>query len=119
MKVTMNGVDVTDVSRSFTSDEWDKLRVVGGHTYVYQRREYLSGRGGRDGRSGQRGRAAGRGDRSGERPSGTDDVPRIVGATNTSTDIVEYNALSSSNASQSTSDRGGQNGGRFGPRRAN
>lgn len=119
MKVTMNGVDVTDVSRSFTSDEWDKLRVVGGHTYVYQRREYLSGRGGRDGRSGQRGRAAGRGDRSGERPSGTDDVPRIVGATNTSTDIVEYNASSSSNASQSTSDRGGQNGGRFGPRRAN
>jgi hypothetical protein len=40
MKVTVNGVDVTDVPRNFTSDEWDKLRVVGGHTYVYQRREY-------------------------------------------------------------------------------
>ena len=37
-KLTMNGVDVTDVSRNFTSDEWEKLKIVGGHTYVYQRR---------------------------------------------------------------------------------
>jgi hypothetical protein len=38
--ITMNGVDVTDVTdvtRNYTSDEWDKLRQVGGHTYVYQR----------------------------------------------------------------------------------
>jgi hypothetical protein len=40
----MNGVDVTDISRNFTSDKWDKLRACGGHTYVAQRREYLSGR---------------------------------------------------------------------------
>jgi hypothetical protein len=32
-KVTMNGVDdVTDVTRNFTADDWDKLRAVGGHT---------------------------------------------------------------------------------------
>ena len=36
-KVIMNGVDVTDVTRNFTADDWDKLRSVGGHTYVYQR----------------------------------------------------------------------------------
>jgi hypothetical protein len=40
-RVVMNNVDVTDVSRSFTSDEWEKLKQVGGHTYVYQRREFL------------------------------------------------------------------------------
>jgi hypothetical protein len=33
----MNGVDVTDVTRNFTADDWDKLRAVGGHTYVNQR----------------------------------------------------------------------------------
>ena len=42
MKVIMNGVDVTDISRNFTSDEWEKLRACGGHTYVAQRREYIS-----------------------------------------------------------------------------
>jgi hypothetical protein len=43
MRVQINGVDVTDVTRNFTSDEWDKLRAVGGHTYVYQRRDFISG----------------------------------------------------------------------------
>ena len=43
----MNGVDVTDDAQNFTSDQWDKLRACGGHTYVYQRREFLSGNGGR------------------------------------------------------------------------
>ena len=32
MRVIMNGVDVTDLSRNFTSDERDKLRACGGHT---------------------------------------------------------------------------------------
>ena len=36
-KVNMNGVDVTDVTRNLTSEEWEKLKHVGGHTYVYQR----------------------------------------------------------------------------------
>jgi hypothetical protein len=115
-KVIMNGIDVTDVSRSFTTDEWEKLKTVGGHAYVYQRREYLSGRG-RDGRGGRSGRGA-RGGRYDERPATASDVPRAVAATNTSTEIVEYNASTSSNTSHSTtSDRGGRSGGRFGPRR--
>jgi hypothetical protein len=33
MRVVMNGVDVTDKSRNFTSDEWEKLHACGGHTY--------------------------------------------------------------------------------------
>lgn len=122
MKVVMNGVDVTDVTRNFTSDEWDKLRAVGGHTYVYQRRDFLSGNSGRGGRDNRGGRGGGRGGRGpagrhGDRPANGEE--RNVAATNV-TDIVEYDASASSTiASQSSSsnDRGGRSGGRFGPRR--
>lgn len=124
-KVIMNGVDVTDVTRNYTPDEWDKLRQVGGHTYVYQRREFLSGRSGRGERGGRGGnRTGGRGYQGGryiERQ--TENEPRTVAAlaTNT-TDIVEYSGSTStlstpSTTSHSSSDRGGRNGGRFGPRR--
>jgi hypothetical protein len=52
----MNVVDVTDVTCNYTSDEWDKLRQVGGHTYIYLCQEILSGRTGQgnQGRSGNR-----------------------------------------------------------------
>ncbi|KAI2490039.1 hypothetical protein MHU86_24554 [Fragilaria crotonensis] len=137
MKVMMNGVDVSDIHRNFTSDEWDKLRMVGGHTYIYQRREYLNNRGsGRgDGRGGGgRGSGRGYGDRGsysgrGGRSSSTNDnrpnEPRAIataGASN-STEIVEYDADAGSNVSSrvssnsGSSDRGGRAGGRFGPRR--
>jgi hypothetical protein len=137
MKVMMNGVDVSDIHRNFTSDEWDKLRMVGGHTYIYQRREYLNNRGsGRgDGRGGGgRGSGRGYGDRGsysgrGGRSSSTNDSrpnePRAIaaaGASN-STEIVEYDADAGSNVSSrvssnsGSSDRGGRAGGRFGPRR--
>ena len=119
----MNGVDVTDVTRNHTSDEWDKLRQVGGHTYVYQRREYLSGRTGRGerGRGGNRGSGRGSsGGRYNERQG--DNEPRDVAAANTNTtDIVEYSGSTSTISTPSTttptSDRGGRSGGRFGPRR--
>lgn len=123
MRVVMNGVDVTDISRNFTSDEWEKLRACGGHTYVAQRREYLSGRhGGRGDRSGARGGRHGRHHDS----QHTNSVPRNVSTTNTTnnsnngTEIVEYDASNSTIASQSnnTNARGGQNGSRFGPRRS-
>ena len=137
MKVLMNGVDVSDIHRNFTSDEWEKLKLVGGHTYIYQRRDYLNTRGsGRfDGR-GNGGRAGGRGygDRSsytargGRGPSNADnrsgEPPRAIaaaGTSNNSTDIVEYDADAASNvssrASTNNSDRGGRVGSRFGPRR--
>ena len=117
----MNGVDVTDVTRNFTADDWDKLCVVGGHTYVYQRREYLNGstgRGGRDNRSGRGNARGGHGGGRGTRSPATGE-DRVVAATNV-TDIVEYDAGASTIASQSsssTNDRGGRSGGRFGPRR--
>ena len=114
--VVMNGVDVTDVTRNFTSDDWDKLRACGGHTYVYQRRDFLNG-GGCGGRDNQGGRGDGRhAGRHNDHPA----AERNVAAANV-TDIVEYGASTSTIATQSTtnnSDRGGRSGGRFGPRRA-
>ena len=124
-RVVMNGVDVTDVSRNFTSDEWEKLKHVGGHTYVSQRREFLSGggRGQRDGRGGRGG--TGRGGRGsyagryqGAEPGPPADNRNVAAASTNENQIVEYHAPpAATNASQSTSDRGGQSGGRFGPRR--
>ena len=120
MKVVMNGVDVTDVTRNYTSDEWEKLKVCGGHTYVYQRRDFLNGRmHGREGRAGRNGRG-GRGYAGGGRDGTTNgNEQRNVAVTNTaSTEIVEYDASNSTIASQSSSSgRGGQSGRRFGPRR--
>ena len=120
MKVVMNGIDVTDVTRNFTSDEWDKLRACGGHTYVYQRRDFLSGRGSRGGREdrGGRGGRGGRGPHAGRHDHHAIADDRNVAAANV-TDIVEYDASTSTIATQSSSsnDRGGRTGGRFGPRR--
>ena len=135
MKVVMNGVDVSDINRNFTTDEWDKLRSCGGIAYIHQRREYLANRGsGRfDGRSGGSGRGGGKGygynsGRSGGRGYATDnrattDQTRAIAATsnNVSTEIVEYDADTSSaavaRAPAAGSDRGGRAGARFGPRR--
>lgn len=134
MKVMMNGVDVSDIHRNFTSDKWDKLKLVGGHTYIYQRRDYLNNRGsgrydGR-GRSGGRGyndrgsyasRGGGRGSTNDSRPNEPPHAIAAAAATN-STEIVEYDAdavsnVSSRTSTNSSSDRGGRVGGRFGPRR--
>ncbi|KAI2492275.1 Reverse transcriptase (RNA-dependent DNA polymerase) [Fragilaria crotonensis] len=108
LKVVMNGVDVSDINRNFTSDEWEKLRTCGGIAYIHQRREYLANRGGSgrfDGRGGGYGRGGGRGyaDRGsyGGRGGGrytndnrTSDQPRAIAATaaNSSTEVVEYDA---------------------------
>jgi hypothetical protein len=117
----MNGGDLTDVTRNFTADDRDKLRAVGGHTYVYQRREYLIGssRGcGCDGR-GPHGDRGGRGHQTGRHSDNASHADeRNVAAANV-TDIVKYDASNSTLASQSTAsfERGGRTGGRFGPRR--
>lgn len=136
MKVMMNGVDVSDIHRNFTSEEWEKLKLVGGHTYIYQRRDYLNNRGsGRfDGRGGSgrgsgrsyndRGSYTGRGSgRGATNDNRSNEPPRAIAtaAAANSTEIVEYDADAVSNissrASTSSSDRGGKVGGRFGPRR--
>ena len=135
MKVVMNGVDVSDINRNFTTDEWDKLRSCGGVAYIHQRREYLANRGsGRfDGRGGGSGRSGGKGygygsGRSGGRGYATDnrattDQPRAIAAAanNASTEIVKYDADTSSaavaRAPAGGGDHGGRAGARFGPRR--
>ena len=136
MKVLMNGVDVSDIHRNFTNDEWEKLKLVGGHTYIYQRRDYLNSRGagrfdgrGSSGRGGNRGYND-RGSYSGRRGGrgqaiehNSSEPSRAIAATAAahSTEIVEYDVDSVSNlssrASNNNSDRGGRAGGRFGPRR--
>lgn len=126
-RVTMNGVDVSDVTRNYTSEEWDKLRQVGGQHYVYQRREFLNGRTGRGERGGRGGSNRGgggggrsTGGRSYNRDNNHEEPPRNVAAANT-TEIVEYSGSASTIATNTTpsisSDRGGRSGGRFGPRR--
>ena len=134
VKVVMNGVDVSDINRNFTSDEWEKLRTCGGVlAYIHQRREYPANRGsGRsDGRGGGPGRGGGRGyaDRgsygargSGRYAIGNQEQPRAIAAASTSTEIVEYDADTSNvaapaRAPASGGDRGGRAGARFGPRR--
>ena len=85
------GVDVTDMTRKFTSDDWDKFCAYVGHTIVYQRRNFLSGRGSRGGRD-NRGGHGGRGGRGGPianchaHPASTD-VGNVAAAN--VTDIVE------------------------------
>ena len=94
-----------------------KLKPVGGHVYIYERRAYLSGRGGR----GEQGRRGGLGGRYGERSAVTEDeIPRTGVAAANTTEIFKYTASTgASTASNSTgSERGGRNRGRFGPRRA-
>ena len=120
--VVMNGVDVTDilVSRNFTSDKWEKLKLVGSHTYMYQRRKYLSGCGG----CGSRGVVTMVVETAIQIVTTvilTEPLPQCIATT----DMVEYNSPSStannSNTSlSSNSDHGGRNaGGRFGPQREN
>jgi hypothetical protein len=119
MRVVMNGVDVTDVTRNFTSEDWDKLRACGGHTYVYQRRDLLNGRGGRGDARGGCGDRGGRGGHAGrhiDRPAQADEQNVAVA---NSTAIVEYDASTSTITMPSTlsdGDHGGRTGGRFGPR---
>ncbi|KAI2491628.1 hypothetical protein MHU86_22945 [Fragilaria crotonensis] len=131
----MNGVDVSDINRNFTSDEWEKLRTCGGVAYIHQRREYLANRasGRFDGRGGGQGRGGGRGyaDRGsyggrggGRYAVGNQEQPRAIAAAaaTTSTEIVEYDADTSNvtapaRAPASGGDRGGRAGARFGPRR--
>ncbi len=122
MRVIMNGVDVADISRNFTSDEWEKLRACGGHTYVAQRREFLNGRyGGRGDRGGRGGRGGRHHQNHDSGSTAGSSVPRNVSAaiaTNSTagTEANDQHDASSKIASQN-SNRSVHHGSRFGPRR--
>ena len=56
----INGVDVSDPTRSFTADEWESLGPYGGPADVTQRLEAMAGRGhSGDGRGSREGRGRG------------------------------------------------------------
>jgi hypothetical protein len=58
----INGVDVSDPTRSFTSEEWEQLAWNGGGQYVTQARERMNGCGrGHGGHGGQGGHSSGGG----------------------------------------------------------
>jgi hypothetical protein len=119
-----NGADITLVTHNYMSEGWDKLRQVGGHTCVYQRREYLSGctGQGKQGRGGNCGSGCGSsGGQYNKRQ--IENEPRAFAAVNTTntTGVVEYSGststISTPSTTTTTSDCGGRSGGHFGPRR--
>ena len=99
-RTVINGVDVSNPTRSFTEQEWDSLGYDGGRAYVVQARERMNNRGGGRGRDGGRGRYGQRAvgsAQSGEQQSETEQV----GSTE-------------STGGRGRSERGAQNGRGFG-----
>ncbi|MHA7927588.1 MAG: hypothetical protein ACX936_20475 [Marinobacter sp.] len=138
--VTYHGVDVTNVGRTFTSEEMTTLGSDG-QRYVFSERDRLNlhrsgsrssysgstaGRGGRGGRGGRFGRG-GRGGRGGRSIQGvtTDDQTHVSGVTNpttggddTQTDAgTEQGTATGDGAAGTTGNRGPNNGQRFGSSR--
>ena len=98
-KTVINGIDVSDLTRSFTAQEWEALRQNGGRAYVMQARERMNSQGGRGHGTGGHNQ-------------------RNVSATNTerkgnAEDGSAPDTTSSSN-SKSQGDKGGQHGRGFG-----
>ena len=94
----LNGVDVTDVTRPFGDDEWEKLGAVG-RSYVNSQRSRNGGRGGRGGNNrGRNGRGAGRGGDGGR-------GGRAIGAVESATNNTQQD---------DNGQRGAQNGNGFG-----
>lgn len=83
----VNGIDISDPTRTFTSDEWNRLGQM--RSYIMQQRERLSGRTGRTGRGNR--------DQGGRTEGGR----AVEAATN-------------EQQQQSTNERGRQNGRGFG-----
>jgi len=96
-RMQINGVDVTDPTRNFTADEWERLGTA--RSYVTQQRT-RTGRGGRTGGRNSNG-------------NGNSDGQRNASATNTTSD---GNTVATTNSESNTtiSERGSQNGRGFG-----
>jgi hypothetical protein len=90
----INGIDVTDPTRSFLDPEWEALAYNGGRAYVMQARERINGRG--------RGRDSGRG--------GQRNASGVNSADNTDSGAAEEEAA----APATGGDRGARNGRGFG-----
>ena len=91
----INGVDVTDPTRSFQDSEWESLGYNGGRQYVMQARERINGRG--------RGRETGRG--------GQQNASGVASADHNDSGVAAEEALP---AGQANGDKGARNGRGFG-----
>jgi hypothetical protein len=104
-RMQINGIDVSDPTRNFSSDEWERLGTA--RAYVTQQRSIANGRssGGRTG------------GRSTSTPRGGNNDGRNASATQTSTNDNSNDTSNHDNQSQSNttiSERGSQNGRSFG-----
>ena len=100
----INGVDVSDPTRAFTDDEWNRLAFNGGHQYVYQARDRMNGRG-----RGGRGNRDGRG---GNRDGGRGRSVGAVGSAGNESGTGE--GTTGDSGAGGNGDRGGRNGRGFG-----
>jgi hypothetical protein len=116
----LNGVDVSDPMRSFTSDEWKRLRESGLLSWLIDRRSSLANR--RSGNPHAGGRGTPRGGRGGGRGDGSGRVVQI-GAITTIPDHQDNSSLTESNQGSapttpiSQTSTGGNAGSRFGGQR--
>lgn len=95
----INGIDVTDPTRTFEDHEWESLGYNGGRAYVMQARERINGRGrGRD-------TGRGRGQRNASATSSTEHTGSSVAAEETDT---------TAGTGRGNGERGGRNGRGFG-----
>jgi hypothetical protein len=118
----VNGVDITDPTRTFTSDEWNRLRESGLLSWVMDRRNNRgNGRGG--GRQGRftGGRGGGRGFDQRGRGRGVSALETRVAAVEQVITTLSASSItndrSSGSASGSHPGRGSQSGSSFGSRR--
>jgi hypothetical protein len=111
----LNGVDVSDPMRNFTSDEWKRLRESGFLSWIIDRRAGMNSR-----RAGGGGRGNNRGGRGGGnhgRGGGNQGRGAQVGAVTTNVTEVDASTITdSANANNATATRhvGGNAGLRFG-----
>jgi hypothetical protein len=102
-RVQINGIDVSDPTRNFTTDEWERLGAA--RSYVTQQRSIANGR-----NSG--GRNAGRGNNTNTNNQRNTSAANTTTNNDTTTGTVASDTQSQSNTT--ISERGSQNGRSFG-----
>ena len=110
-KTMINGVDVSDPTRTFTSNEMERLGV-NGRLFIFDSRNRMNNRGGN---------GCGHGGRGGQRNVSATDLTTISNITELSNHqttatatVAEATSVSHTSPEGNNSSRGGQNGGRFG-----
>jgi hypothetical protein len=109
----LNGVDVSDPLRSFTSDEWKQLRESGFLSWLIDRRLSLNSRRGSGGRGHQRGGRGGGAGRGGEQGRGVN----VLAVTTIQNQEADASTMTDSNGNMAKKHTGSQAGLRFGGNR--